>query len=444
MMNPNPQKKRQAVILIHGIGEQYPITTLREFVEAVSQILKIKKQARQDDVIYWEKPDPDSGNFETRKMTMRQGRKHPTTDFYEFYWAHNMRDTNFSHINDWLSRVVFRFPQNVSKRLLPVYLFLWLLLVSLVTIVIVNGCNFGWGNVFSKITSVSSGIIVTIILGVFSKFLFNYLGDAARYLDPSPKNIGERKNIRTEGINLLKKLHESGRYDRVIIVGHSLGSVIAYDLVKFLWNEYNTTYDPQKFYETYNSNNKIILENVYSSEEVSKKMAAGKATLKDMKLGQEKSFDYLKSIGNKWLVTDLITIGSPLAHAGHLFVYKKGLFKKLIDQREYPTCPPYFQKPDTTNVIKSDYFNVPGVNHPFLVKHFNHSSPYAVTKWTNIFYSCDYIGGPLKGLFGSGIKDIEIKKTNYIPIYPAGHTQYWNMKNKNNVLNEIWKILETK
>lgn len=443
-MNPNPPKKRQAVVLIHGIGEQYPITTLREFVESVAQILKIKRQARPDEVIFWEKPDPESGNFETRKMTMRQGRKHPTTDFYEFYWAHHMRDTNFSHISDWLSRVVFRLPHAISPRLLPVFIFFWLLIALLVTIFMVNVTRLGWDSTLSRITSVGSGIFITFLLGFLSKFLFNYLGDAARYLDPSPKNIGERKNIRTEGINLLKKLHESGRYNRIILVGHSLGSVIAYDLVKFLWNEYNTSFDAGKFYETYSGSKKWVLNDVSRAEEASKNMAVGEAGIRDFRLAQDKSFDYLQSIGNKWLITDLVTIGSPLAHAGHLFVYKKGLFEKLKNQREYPTCPPHFQKPDTTNIIRSDFFTIPGVSHPFIIKHFNHSSPFAVTKWTNIYYSCDYIGGPLNPLFGAGIKDIEIKKSNYFPIVPAGHTQYWNWKNARHILNDLWKILESR
>lgn len=440
----NPQKKRQAVILIHGIGEQYPITTLREFVESVTQILKIRRQARPDDVIYWEKPDPDSGNYETRKMTMRQGRKHSTTDFYEFYWAHHMRNTNFSHLSDWLRRVVFRLPNNVSKRLLPVFIFFWFLLILLGTLLAINICNIGWDNTLSKMTSIGSGIAATIVLGLLSKLLFNYLGDAARYLDPSPQNIEERKNIRTEGMNLLKKLHESGRYDRVILVGHSLGSVIAYDLVKFLWNEYNTNFDPDMFYATLTGPDKAVLEDVSCSEDVSKQLAVGKASIRDLMDAQQKSFGYLKSIGNKWLVTDLITIGSPLAHAGHLFVYKKGLFKKLIEQREYPTCPPHFQKPDTSNILRSPYFYVYGVSHPFLLRHYNHSSPFSVTKWTNIYYSSDFIGGPLNDLFGKGIRDIKLKKRHFFPIYPGGHTKYWNLKNRDNVLGEIWKVLETR
>jgi len=441
-MNPTT-KKRQAVVLIHGIGEQRPIITLRSFVESVAEYLKAMKLARPDEVLFWDKPDTDSGNYETRKLTMRQGRNHSTTDFYEFYWAHHMRNTNYAHIKDWVQRVIFRRPGGVSPRLLPVFIFLWLMtLIALVPAGYFT-YKYGFTNIFQKVATISTGLIATFILAFFTKLLFNYLGDAARYLDPSPGNILERRNIRMEGISLLKRLHESGKYDRVILVGHSLGSVIAYDLVKFLWNEYYKSFDPDKFYAVLSGPDKSQLDLLESSETTSKLLAEDNANLADFQAAQQQSYDYLKSIGNKWLITDLITIGSPLTHAGHLFVYEKGLFEKLKEQREYPTCPPRFQKPDTTNIVKSENFSIEGVEHPFTVKHYNHSSPFAVTKWTNIYYASDYIGGPLQGVFGKGIKDIPVSKRNYIPIYPGGHTDYWTMRNKKHIVGEIWKILET-
>lgn len=438
----NSSKSRQAVIVIHGIGEQHPIVTLRDFVESVAEQLKKNKQARQEETLFWDKPDPASGNFETRKMTMRGGRDHPTTDFFEFYWAHHMRSTNWSHIRDWLQRVVFRFPKSVSRRLRPVFLFIWFLILMVAGSVLLYVLQNGLTEFAAKATAISSGIVATVVLGVLSKFLFNYLGDAGRYLDPSPENISERQAIREDGIKLLKNLHESGRYQRIIIVGHSLGGIIAYDLVKFLWNEYYKSFDPKKFAELCQSDDKQILKDVHSSEEAGKKLDGTEQTTDDFQNTQGKSYNYLKAIGNKWLITDLVTIGSPLTHAGHLFVQEDGLFAKLKEQREYPTCPPHFQKSEKTNIIKSSTFNVDGVAHPLVMQHFNHSSPFAVTRWTNMYYSSDYIGGPLKEAFGAGIKDIEVKTRNWFFVYPKGHTEYWNFSNPKNILNHLWNILK--
>ena len=431
--------KRQAIILIHGIGEQRPIESLRDFVEPVTEQLRENKQANQEDILFWEKPDSASGNYETRKMTMNGGRNQPTTDFYEFYWAHHMRNTNWSHIQDWLKRIVFRLPKDVSKRLLPVFLFIWFLII---TIAICSGLFIIYKDRLCEGVVMASGFITTITIAIFHKYLFNYLGDAGRYLDPSPENISERQAIREDGIRLLKNIHESEKYQRVIIVGHSLGSVIAYDLVKFLWNDYYKSFDPQKFAELYKSANKQIIDNVNSSEDAVKNSDDATQKIDDFQNTQEKSYKYLKAVGNKWLITDLVTIGSPLTHAGYLFAQKKGLFAKLKEQREYPTCPPHFQQSMKTNIVKSESFNAKGIEHPLVLKHFNHSSPFAVTKWTNIYYSSDFIGGPLKNVFGAGIKDIEIKTKNRFFLYPSVHTKYWDIKYHNNVLNKLWGIIQ--
>jgi hypothetical protein len=44
-----------------------------------------------------------------------------------------------------------------------------------------------------------------------------------------PDNIAARKQIRERGLALLSELHKK-EYERIIVVGHSLGSIPAYDL----------------------------------------------------------------------------------------------------------------------------------------------------------------------------------------------------------------------
>jgi hypothetical protein len=63
----------------------------------------------------------------------------------------------------------------------------------------------------------------------------NLVGDAARYLQPRPANIAHRQAIRCAGVVLIEKLHQSGQFERIIVVGHSLGSVIAYDIIVHSW-----------------------------------------------------------------------------------------------------------------------------------------------------------------------------------------------------------------
>ena len=70
-----------------------------------------------------------------------------------------------------------------------------------------------------------------LVVGVVDLVGLRFVGDAARYLSSSPSNIKMRQEIRSEGVQLLRKLHEQG-YGRIVVVGHSLGSVIAYDILK--------------------------------------------------------------------------------------------------------------------------------------------------------------------------------------------------------------------
>ena len=163
--------------------------------------------------------------------------------------------------------------------------------------------------------------------------------------------------------------------------------------------------------------------------------------LSNYRNAQLQGFNYLNAIGNKWLISDLLTIGTPLAHAGHLFVYRNDLFQKLKNKREYPTCPPTIEPPDDDFVLSNDIqLNESGATNK--LNYYTHSSPFAATRWTNIYYSSDFIGGPLKGLFGKGIKDIRREWKGEPGIFPGTHTRYWEMNNTHSVINDICQVLK--
>ena len=54
---------RQAVVIIHGIGEQQPMSTLRRFVKAVL------KDPSADGLLFYSKPDRISDTLELRRLT---------------------------------------------------------------------------------------------------------------------------------------------------------------------------------------------------------------------------------------------------------------------------------------------------------------------------------------------------------------------------------------
>ena len=74
-----------------------------------------------------------------------------------------------------------------------------------------------------------------LLLGaVVHRFVVPYFGRVVRYTQATPDNIAARKNVRERGLKLLAELHQ-GEYERIIIVGHSLGSIVAYDLISYFW-----------------------------------------------------------------------------------------------------------------------------------------------------------------------------------------------------------------
>ena len=66
-----------------------------------------------------------------------------------------------------------------------------------------------------------SGLSV-FIYSIIRYFLISYLGDAARYFSGNPEHVKMRNEILQDGIQFVKGLNDSGKYDRIILVGHSL------------------------------------------------------------------------------------------------------------------------------------------------------------------------------------------------------------------------------
>jgi hypothetical protein len=100
-MNADPGN-RIALVLLHGIGEQRPMATLRGFVRGV-----FDESGRS-------RPDRLSELFEVRRLDVRSGGFN--VDCYELYWAHHMSASTLTHIAKWLLRL-FSTPAAELKRM---------------------------------------------------------------------------------------------------------------------------------------------------------------------------------------------------------------------------------------------------------------------------------------------------------------------------------------
>jgi hypothetical protein len=406
------RRPRQAVIMVHGIGNQRPQSTLKAFVGAVVP------------GSMWNKPDRVSDSYELRRYQLPRTPARPRTDFYELYWANKVPGTKLHHTMSWLRTIVFRRPKNVSERLRPltyltyaVAFFAGVGLLLLSAALGMAGVDrlFQAASALAKIGWVSA--VVSVVGALLNWFLVSTLGDAARYLDPAPDNIAVRQAIRKGGVDLLRRLHTDGIYDRITLVGHSLGSVICYDIVRLYWSEVFLSHgSPLAVDQTSLRDYERLLP-----------LNLGTTPLVDYRRAQRDLWCEYRRLGHPWLITDLITIGSPLTHAGTLMAKSKDDLDSRIADLELPTSPPH--GPNGPFPRQETYFadgRIRTIRMP------TSASPFALTRWTNLYAPTraivfgDPIGGPIAPVFGVGILDIAVRFSSFWRRnLPWAHTSYW-------------------
>jgi hypothetical protein len=101
-------------------------------------------------------------------------------------------------------------------------------------------------------------VLLAVLVGAsygFRYFLVEYVGDVAAYISPYKDSKFDelRKAIQKVGLDVGKIVYGFGKdsstapeYEKVIVVGHSLGSVLAYDTLNALINLDNVSSDGQK------------------------------------------------------------------------------------------------------------------------------------------------------------------------------------------------------
>jgi hypothetical protein len=425
---------KQAVVLIHGIGEQKPMDTLRAFVGAVLGPAEDGRDA------YWSKPDPMSELFELRRL---QSTGRLSTHFYEYYWAYNVDGTKVFQILHWLAALIVRRSRDVP----PSAKALWLvsrLLAALLLLLAFAG-TFAtvreWFNAQPVMGAIWIGAMLAVSL--LQYFLVSYLGDAARYLSPLPQNIKLRQTIRSEGVRLLQTLHEREEYDRIIVVGHSLGSVIGYDIITHLWQKYNETYlglarEEVKAAVRDCMDRRVspqpVIRDVISKAGEALRTDDGEGALAQFQREQVNAWREQRGLGNPWLITDFITLGSPLVHGTLLLARSKDDFESRMRQRELPGCPP--QRDDKGYAYSGPTPIDVGEGRKFTPLVLHHAAPFAVTRWTNFYFPArlglfgDFVGGPLRAAFGPGIRDVPVRTSAWAGLAgftALAHTQYWHV-----------------
>ncbi|MEO1488545.1 MAG: hypothetical protein AAFR88_03780 [Pseudomonadota bacterium] len=424
-------RDKTAVLLIHGIGEQRPMETLWSFMDAA--------WVEDEDIIdpemsaIYSKPGEIETNFELRRVTTR-GDKHTGRryDFYEYYWAHMMLGNTARDVWSWLRSLFFRSKSDVP----PEYHCYWYAGQGITLLLIAGYIGWLWAaDALGPLTAAAS-LLIPPIAGLVLGRLVPVVGDAARYLQPDPRNVEARQRIRAEGVALLWKLHATGDYDRIIVVGHSLGAMVGYDIMTHAWSQI----DPD-----------VLEEQHTRSEDLRGALdaleAAGAALFEDEKVGdrlfpledehqraanrttyRNAQRNYRRALAAQdkpvWLVSDFVTLGAPLGKADILLARTEPLFHKRKMRREFPTCPPKYEYWAKNPVVKQ--FSYPRAA-PIRVPH--HAAVYGPTVWSNIYFPTRrlVLGDPIAGAaaphFGPGVRDTELPYR----AWTFQHLDYWKL-----------------
>lgn len=293
-------------------------------------------------------------------------------------------------------------------------------------------------------SSVAAWAIIGIYLAINAAFLQPYLGDAARYFRNSPANIAVRREIRKQAVDTLDMLHRLHLYDRIIVVAHSLGTVVAYDMLRAYYSRIcdRIAFDPNQFHAEFGE----VDGGTLGRDEL---RAKGREIIRRMALNiPADQYDKPIPAGKPpeaWLVTDFVTLGSPLTHARYLMCNGESLeelnedFSRRLIEREFPSCPPTTHPNDPDGWLA---FKKPGAKQPTL----HHGGMFALTRWTNLYFPMtelfwgDPVGGPVgaekvgkntQPLFGAFVCDKEVclSKPEVKDFFT--HTAYWSLKRGN-------------
>ncbi|MDS0134720.1 hypothetical protein [Amycolatopsis sp. 505] len=405
---------RQAVVVIHGIGNQRPMATLRRFTAALAGPSEM-----------WSKPDRVSRSYELRRHQLRRTHFRPRTDIFELYWADKVPGTKLKQITAWLRSLMLRRPALVSRRLRPVFYLSYGVLLALVIAVVALAAAVGVDGVNHLVSGVAAlakigwvSLLLSVVGAAANTVIISTLGDAARYFDDAPDNIAVRQSIRESGMSLLRRLHKEGKFDRIVVVGHSLGSVIGYDLICRYW------------LEVHRSHGRPLVVRQTALPGFLERLGKPIVTQDDLdgyrKAQRDLWRDY-RRMGQPWLITDLVTLGSPLTYAETLLARSPEELQTRVAQFELPVCPP---RCDADELTVNEKFLVDG--HIRSIKMPTHGAPFALVRWTNLYFPArwlvfgDPIGGPLAPVLGCGIKDLPVTTSRWIRRRtPLAHTAYW-------------------
>jgi hypothetical protein len=192
--------------------------------------------------------------------------------------------------------------------------------------------------------------------------------------------------------------------------------VIAYDILTHLWQEMHWLHTkPEKPEQPRYHEMRTRLESA----------AGSVGEFDSFRKMQKELLREEQSLGMPWKISDFVTVGSPLTYADYLLAdHRTYPIARKITDRELPTCPPQLEDGRDVGYLSPSYRLQDGTLATKKLLH--HAALFACTRWTNIYFHSDIIGGEIKKHFGNGVKEVPISGKTSSGKTLLSHTMYWN------------------
>jgi hypothetical protein len=380
-------KQNTAFLVIHGIGAHKPFATLDQFVRTFYEVLKEQNPTLNISIKHKLERHKDW----IENYISLESEEMPTLDFYEYYWdCYMVHGVTMAEVMEWLDNAsngaqtfYNKMPELVKKyQSAGVELFKdgefefrgyhriivgaasQIRLLSIIGPILVN---------MPKV-----GAIIKPLAHLASDRITNLLGDLVIYTtsDVRARNYEIRQKILSGAVEELRLLLGNNHYGQIIVAGHSLGSVIAYDAL-----------------------NRVF---------------------QDMSVDGGICNDLTPKIAG------LVTFGSPLDKIAFFFQ------DRLSPQQDKPRKKQEFKLPE--NFVQrqilahfhgykgiklpSDYAPIP-IDNPF-----QHQFDKDESVWLNFFHKNDFVSGSLDAY--KPVVNMECKEDVGIN---GAHNHYWTCKN---------------
>lgn len=231
---------RTAIVVIHGIGEQNPFETLDAFTQGLARFLRIADPRLGVQHRLGARRDARGAAWSESYLRLRApGGRRREVDLHEFYWAYLTEKTiTAREVWRWIARTARGWLAHRADNLrlqrrdgagLGERARVQLLIGAVLVVDFVGQpllAAFAWIRGSRMISAV-----IRWLTPAGARVVEDYLGDVAVYTTTDQKSAHYRirQQVLAESIAFVVDLLRDPEVDRVIVAGHSLGSVIAYD-----------------------------------------------------------------------------------------------------------------------------------------------------------------------------------------------------------------------